>query len=234
MVHPATAGLLTMGESRDGEFMKAKIRQVVFELLAFLCLFLAIGAEWSLWERNQMPNSTVFEHFKITSEYSSYIPPEVAERAVDQAIEAAERRESRDQTPRAKIRVGVMGEKYTVENLQFDGFLSWKRKPIDVEAFVLEKAREIHRLALEVGIRKLAMVNTDFNPRSNCFSCSVWPVNTESFSQSFSVRVFVDNVAEYPELDSTKEELESLAAAEQFLVGLLEENKPFMVEAAAA
>ena len=133
-----------MGETWDGEFMKANMRKAVFELLAFLCLFLAIGAEWSTWERNQMPNRTVFEHFEITSEYSSYIPPEVAERAVDQAIEAAERRESRDQTPRAKIRVGVMGEKYTVENLQFDGFLSWKRKPIDIKAFVLERpARSI-------------------------------------------------------------------------------------------
>jgi len=214
--------------------MKAKIRQVVFELLAFLCLFLAIGAEWSLWERNQMPNSTVFEHFKITSEYSSYIPPEVAERAVDQAIEAAGRRESRGQTPRAKVRVGVMGELYTVENLQFDGFLSWKRKPIDLEAFVLEKAREIHRLAFEVQVRRLAMVETSFSPEHGCFSCHVWPANTTSFNHAFAVTVIPDLMARYSESESTDEDLASLAAAEQFLSGLLDKNEPFKVEEAAA
>lgn len=124
MVRPPTGGHLTMGETWDGEFMKAKFRQVFFELLAFLCLFLAIGADWSTWERYQMSTyQTVHKHFSVSG--NQYVTPQVAEMAVNQAIEAAKRREDRNQTPRAKVTVSVMGEKYTVENLRFDGFVSW-------------------------------------------------------------------------------------------------------------
>ena len=233
MVRPPTGGHLTMGETWDGEFMKAKIRQVVFELLAFLCLFLAIGADWSTWERYQMStNQTVHKHFAVSG--NQYVTPQVVEMAVNQAIEAAKRREDRNQTARAKVTVSVMGEKYTVENLQFDGFLSWKRKPIDLEAFVLEKAREIHRLAFEVQVRRLAMVETSFSPEHGCFSCHVWPANTTSFNHAFAVTVIPDLMARYSESESTDEDLASLAAAEQFLSGLLDKNEPFKVEEAAA
>jgi len=214
--------------------MKANKIKRFFEFVAVLCLFLAVGVDWNFEGGIPMPNQTVFEHYRITSEYSSYIPPQVAEQAVNQAIEAADRREQRDQAPRAKIRVGVMGEKYIVENLQFDGFFSWKRKPVDVQALALEKAREIHRLAFEVSINELAMVDSSFSPNSFCYGCSVWPVNTSTFKQSTSVHVYPDQMAELSDLEMTTSDLASLDAMLAFLTGLLDKNEPLLTNEAAA
>lgn len=122
--------------------MKANKYKRFLEFVAVLCLFLALGVDWFKGV-DPMPNQTVYQNFSITSEYSSYIPPQIAEQAVEQAIAAAKRREKRGQRPTAKFRVGIMGETYTVENLRFDGFGSWIQADKKTQFKDTKKAQQV-------------------------------------------------------------------------------------------